>query len=469
MTRPRTSPLLLAVDQLRAERGGRAALERRRDERLRALVAHARAASPFYERLYRGLPSAVPALTDLPPVTKPELMAAFDDWVTDRAVTRSGVERFVADPEAVGAAYLGRYFVGSSSGTTGHPGLFVHDAQARAVYQSFSLRVDRAWLTPRQWLRLARLGGRWAAVVGAGAHFAGAGWMEQQRRRSTWKRHHYRVIPAQLPLAGIVRDLNRFDPAILTGYPSVLELLAEEQQAGRLRIRPVVVELSGESTDDDGRARISAALGPAHDVYAASEFMIIAFGCAEGRLHVNSDWAILEPVDEHHRPTPPGEPSYTVLLTNLANRVQPLVRYDLGDSVVVPTAPCPCGSPLPTVSVTGRRDDVLRFDGGQGRVVSIPPLAIGAVANRAAGVRRIQLVQTSPTRLRVRLDVHPSADPEETWRVVGSRLACYLSEQRLDGVEIVRGQEPPEASPGSGKFRHVIAVPASSGTQKDRS
>ena len=42
---------------------------------------------------------------------------------------------------------------------------------------------------------------------------------------------------------------------------------------------------------------------------------------------------ILEPVDRDYRPTPPGELSHTVLLTNLANAVQPIIRYDLGDSV----------------------------------------------------------------------------------------------------------------------------------------
>lgn len=57
--------------------------------------------------------------------------------------------------------------------------------------------------------------------------------------------------------------------------------------------------------------------------------------CRRGRLHVNSDWFILEPIDAAGRPTPPGERSDSVLVTNLANRVQPVIRYDLGDSVVM--------------------------------------------------------------------------------------------------------------------------------------
>ena len=461
----RLEPLRLAIDERRAEAEGEVGLARRREDRLRTLVAVARAGSPFYERRYRGLPTEGPALRDLPPVTKPELMADFDDWATDRRVTLGGLRELVADPERIGTPYLGRYFVGTTSGTTGHPGLFVHDARACAVYQSFSARIDRAWLSPGQWLQLARLRGRWAAVVGAGAHYAGAGWMEWQRRRNPWKRRHHRVIPAQLPLSDVVRALNAFDPAILTGYPSVLELLAEERRAARLRIRPVVVELGGEASDAAGRARISDGLGGAlHDVYSTSEFLVLAFDCGRGALHLNSDWAILEPVDEHHHPTPAGEASHSVLLTNLANTVQPLIRYDLGDSVVAATGPCECGSPLPTFTVRGRRDDVPRFADGRGGLVSVPPLAIGSVADQAPGVHRTQLVQTSPTKLRVRVEVEPGADPETTWAAVRSAVAAYLLSQGLGNVDVVRGRAPPETSAGSGKYRQVVVSSPTGGT-----
>ena len=58
--------------------------------------------------------------------------------------------------------------------------------------------------------------------------------------------------------------------------------------------------------------------------YGSSECMSIAFSCSERALHVNSDWVILEPVDADYRPILPGASSHTVLLTNLANRVQPI-------------------------------------------------------------------------------------------------------------------------------------------------
>lgn len=273
----------VALDLLRAQREGASGLARRQEARLVALVTHVRARSRYYERLYRDLPDDRVVLRDLPPVTKPELMASFDDWVTDPEVTRAGVEAFMADPARIGTPYLGQYFVCSTSGTTGEPGLFVHDPGACTVYQALTNRVELAWLSGRQWLEMARLHTRWAAVFGAGGHFAGEGWMEFQRRRDPWRRRSFRVFSLQQPLAELVAELNAFDPAVLSSYPSALGLLADEQVAGRLRVRPVVVELGGESVDEDGRARIAAGLGGAlHDTYSASECLVMAFRLRAG-------------------------------------------------------------------------------------------------------------------------------------------------------------------------------------------
>ena len=136
---------------------------------------------------------------------------------------------------------------------------------------------------------------------------------------------------------------------------------------------------------------------------------------------------MLEPVDADYRPTLPGTPSHTVLLSNLASRVQPILRYDLGDSILQRPDPCPCGNPLPAIRVQGRSADVLSFTTERGERVFIPPLALEL--DHISGVELSQIVQTAPMRLRVRLRPAPGADPERMWGrlcVVGSR-ACSSS------------------------------------------
>ncbi len=189
----------------------------------------------------------------------------------------------------------------------------------------------------------------------------------------------------------------------------------------------------------------------------------MAFDCKQGWLHVNSDWVILEPVDADYRPTPPGEPSHTVLLTNLANRVQPIIRYDLGDTIVMRPEPCPCGSPLPAIRVQGRRDDVLRLQAADGRMVRVLPLAIGSVLDQTPGVHRSQLVQTGPASVLLRLDLEPGMQGGQVWDRACSSLTGFLADHGLAGIGITRAAEGPQTSVTSGKFRQIIAGPRAAG------
>jgi phenylacetate-coenzyme A ligase PaaK-like adenylate-forming protein len=428
----------VAFDAWRAQRDGVEAIALRREKRLAELIAYVRSRSPFYRRLYAGLPEGPVTLESLPPVNKPQLMAAFDEWITDPALGRTGVDDILADAAVTGVAYRDRLFVCTSSGTTGRPGIFVHDRAAVDVYRALNtIRLSLAWLGWRDWGLLVRRGIRWAAVMAASGPFIGAGWLELERRRSAWKSRAYRVFPVERPLGELIRDISAFDPTILSGYPSAPDLLAEAQLAGHLHLRLVLVESAGESITEAARFRIEAAFGvPVHVAYGASEFLSLGVSCPQGWIHVNSDWAILEPVDRNFRPTLCGEASYTVLLTNLANWIQPIIRYDLGDSVIVRPDPCPCGSPLQAIRIAGRCDDILHLVATDGHSVAVLPLAIGSVMEEVPGVHHGQLLQTGPSTLRLRLVPAEGADVERLWCEVVGALRSFLNGQGLGQVDI---------------------------------
>ena len=86
-------------------------------------------------------------------------------------------------------------------------------------------------------------------------------------------------------------------------------------------------------------------------------------GGAHGQMHANTDWALLEPVDRHYQPVPPRQPSATTLLMHPGNRVQPLIRYDLGDQIALDNLPCARGSPLPVIHASGHNDAPLHLRG----------------------------------------------------------------------------------------------------------
>jgi phenylacetate-coenzyme A ligase PaaK-like adenylate-forming protein len=136
--------------------------------------------------------------------------------------------------------------------------------------------------------------------------------------------------------------------------------------------------------------------------YGASEFLAMGWECEAGQLHLNTDWLVLEPVDENNRPVPLGQASCSVLLTNLANTVQPLIRYGMGDQVTVHAERCVCGSPFPVIEVQGRHDDTLRMHGPRGEVALLP-LALATVLEEQAGVFDFQIRQRDASTLVLRL------------------------------------------------------------------
>lgn len=153
----------------------------------------------------------------------------------------------------------------------------------------------------------------------------------------------------------------------------------------------------------------------------------------------------------------PGTLSSTALVTNLANRVQPVIRYDLGDRVRFQPGPCGCGSRLPALAVEGRTDDTLVF-AVDSRSVTVLPLALGTVVEETPGVHRFQIVRSAPACLTVRLEAEPGADAGAVWREVERRLGGWLRGQGLTGVELVHDRGPLRTEPRSGKLRQVVST-----------
>jgi phenylacetate-coenzyme A ligase PaaK-like adenylate-forming protein len=206
------------------------------------------------------------------------------------------------------------------------------------------------------------------------------------------------------------------------------------------------------------RACITQAFGAElRNSYGASEFLPIAWECAHRRLHVNADWVILEAVDAHHRPVPAGKLSHTTLLTNLANHLQPLIRFDIGDRIVLGGEQCPCGSALPVVQVQGRCDDMLVVPGRDGTAVMLLPLALSTVLEDEAGIFDFQLRQTGAAELQLLLG--PCApDTAAAQSGCRQRLAEFAAAQGAAELHITTQRVDSLPLGRSGKLKRVVAA-----------
>ena len=421
------------------ERWPRERLERFQHDRLERLTRHAVAHSPFWRE---RLPAHGPVtLLDIPVLTKAELMERFDDLVTDPRLRLDDLLLHLDEIED-DALYLGEHRVMTSSGSSGRKAVFVYDRTAWSGIAGMFLRRSEWTNTgprfPR--LRLAMIGG------GSPTHMTRRG-----AQTMDIGIHRLCKLSVTQPVPQLVERLNAFQPQALYGYPSIMALLAVEQQAGRLRIGPESVFTSSEPLSHTVRERLEQAFGVRpYDFYATTEGL---FGheCPEGSMHLFDDMCIAENVDEDYRPVPPGEVGSRLLVTNLFNLTQPLIRFEVTDLVAVEPEPCPCGRTLTRLrSLEGRAEDVLRLGG-----VDVHPLQF-ALVTADPDVREFQVVQQGEAlRLRVCLRDGAGEAPARLRARVGARLEELGVPRPSVEVETV---DALERSP-AGKLQVVVAGP----------
>jgi phenylacetate-CoA ligase len=420
---------------LERERWPQARLEQFRRERLQQLIRHARERSPFWRE---RIPAEAVRLEDIEPLSKDKLMESFDELVTDRRLRLDDLlghlDRIEGDE-----LHLGEYRAMTSSGSSGRKAVFVYDRPGwSGCLAMFLRRSDWTGANPR----LPRL--RLAFIAGAASTH-----MSRRAGKSLDVGLH-RLLPLSVtqPLPDLVALLNDFQPDHLNGYPSVMALLAEEQMAGRLQVQPEAIFTNSEPLSPTLRTRLEQSFGVRpYNFYATTEGLY-GHDCPEGSMHLFDDMCIVENVDEENQPVPPGEVGARLLVTNLFNQVQPLIRFEVSDLVALEPEPCACGRTLARVrSLEGRAEEVLEVGG-----VTLHPMQF-ALVTADPDVREFQVVQERDAlRLRVALRNGSDGAQARLRKRLSGRLhdlgvaSCPVTVETVDALE---------RSPG-GKLQMIV-------------
>ena len=447
----------VSMDVLACARVSVQALASRQQARLANLLTSAMRDSRFYRDHLRGIQPGSTPLGELPAVSRHALMAHFDDWVTDPQIKHHELAAFTADSQRIGEAYLGKYLVWESSGTSHEPGIFVQNVQTMAVYDALEALRRSAPRPLQRWLDPLALTERIAFVGATSGHFASFVSVQRMRALHPWLAPSMRSFSILQSNRALLDQLNAFAPTVIATYPTVAAMLTDEALRGALHFAPKEVWTGGETLSAATRRRLESTFGcTVRNSYGASEFMSISWECAQQRLHVNADWVILEPVDAHGQAVPAGKLSHTTLLTNLANPVQPLIRYDIGDQVLLRQEPCECGCCLPVIEVLGRCDDALVMAGRHGRPVTLLPLALSTVLEDDAGVFDFYLRQRDDRTLVLRLGLQ-GAEGEAAVARCRAALERFAQAQELKPIKLISelGQAIPRGR--SGKTHRIVA------------
>jgi phenylacetate-CoA ligase len=340
-----------------------ATLVARQARKLRALVRDAAAQVPFYRDLYaaHGIRAAsfetLNDLQSLPVVDKHLLRAA-------GAAARS------MEAPATGVTI-------STSGSTAEPFVFQID---RRYDQWRKAQYLRPYLSNGQRLR--------DKVFRLTAH---------PTRRMPWYSRLGLLREWGFDCAGdpasIAAAWRQLAPDVLQGYPSSLRLLAHHclERGEPLQPAPRLVFTDSELLLPDTRDLIQRAFGTSPiDIFGTFETDNIAYQCAaRDGYHVATDCVVLE-ILRDGMPVPIGEEG-EIVVTVLANRTLPFIRYNLRDIGRLSTQRCSCGLPFPLLAmIQGRANDLIVLADGR----RCSPLGILARIKRFAdAIQQYQLRQ----------------------------------------------------------------------------
>jgi phenylacetate-CoA ligase len=152
-------------------------------------------------------------------------------------------------------------------------------------------------------------------------------------------------------LAAQVIQIRSYQPRYIYSFPSCLERLCYYLQSTGDNLRDIGVQqvfTSGENLSFESRKNIEKAFGVSVcDIYGCSEFGLLAFDCTKGKKHVFMDTNFIEVSAE-------GK----IMVTNLIQRKNVLVRYAIGDLCDrgVEWQECDCGLKYPVMGVLSGRD-----------------------------------------------------------------------------------------------------------------
>jgi phenylacetate-CoA ligase len=357
-------------------------------QQLSSLVMHAISQSPFYGELYSHIDTSKGvALNDLPIIDKATMMENFDRFVTDPRLKLVDLQAHIRQLTR-DEYYLGEYRVFTTSGSSGLKGVFVSNrsewSTALAGFFRCAAFMGLSPRFPNRW-RVASIGGdspihvtyRMAVSTDIG--------LNKNLR-----------LQATSSIEDLVRSLDVFQPDVLVAYSSIAALIAMEQLEGRLNIHPQVVSTTSEVRTEDMERKIREAWGviPFNNYGMTEAGIVFGTDCSFHRgIHVFEDLFIIEVVDECNRAVPDGSPANKILITNLFNYTQPLIRYVVSDMITISPEMCPCGRPLRLIAkMEGRSDDIVYLKDLRGRDIPVHPIHFASIMGLFREIKEYQVV-----------------------------------------------------------------------------
>lgn len=417
------------------------------EEKQRLLLDYARKHSVYYRQ---RIPDSIEKWEDIPVTTKSDWMTHFDEISTDDRVTMDRVWGCVKNPSEK-PDFLDQYAIVMTSGSTGKPIIMV---QNRDLFIKDTI------------LNYVRAG----KLVFPGAPIISMGDFSVEKEQFVTGSYQYAFLKkfsvsldCQKSPKELVEIMHRKKVRCIGGYTSQIRVIAEYCNSNQIKLPIVLIVCSGEALTDTDKLRMQEAFPKARvtSMYCCTEANCIATECECGHLHINEDFVKIEPVDLDYNVLPYDMLSSQTLVTVYENRVQPIIRYALGDKITLHHG-CPCGRDSDWVEIQGRSNDLLYFDGENANRIGVAPMNLLILMDKfftegLENFRDYQIIQHPNNRLELRMDFIDSEKKDSIFEMVRAGLEKYLMSVGIANIYIFLSERGPDIPAPGKKKKRIIA------------
>lgn len=360
--------------------------------------------SAFYRSFYQGY--NMEDWQRLPMINKQTMMEHFD------ALNTCGIKKeeafqlaFEAEKSRDFTPQIGDVTIGLSSGTSGNRGLFVVNSKERAMWAGAIL----AKVLPDGLFTRERV-----------AFFLRANSNLYETVSSGFIR--FKFFDLMNGIDQHVDELQQFQPTILVAPPSMLAMLADKIDQGKLAVAcKKVISVAEVLEPMDERFIAEQFKQPiVHQVYQATEGFLAAT-CPHGTLHINEDLICIqkEYIDKQSG-------RFVPVITDFTRTTQPIIQYRLDDILIERTDKCPCGSCFTAIhAIEGRTDDILyvRSKSGSALTAIFPDFIRREVLLTSDQIKEYMVVQKSPDQIELYMNLEDDCVRESVVTVLFSHLS----------------------------------------------
>jgi putative adenylate-forming enzyme len=357
---------------------------------LKKIVFYAKSHSPFYQETLKDFKiNSLDDFHQLPKINKKVMMENFS-FLNTCGLNIDDIMSYALEKEK-NKDYLGyyqnKYVIGLSSGTSGNKGIYI-------TPKSMTKRLPGVFLA-RSGLSLKDLPMKilfCLRVFSQGFNDINAPLIKLN------------YMSTMTPVEEIIHAIHQNQINILMAPPSLIRLLLPYQDKILVSLKKIITY--AEVLEKEDKLQFEKAFKTkVIEIYQASEGQI-ASACRLGNLHINEDLVYIEIYDENQQLIfAPNIVGHKMVLTNLINFAQPLIRYEMNDMIIL-DEPCPCGSHFRTIKkILGRHDDLIYFLNSKNeQKIVFPDLFSRWIITESDHIREFQVIQHEIGKLDLYID-----------------------------------------------------------------